>query len=102
MQWQDRILLDACLPLGLRSASKTFNVTADALEWIIAHQGASFVEFVIHYFDHFLLGGSRHNRSMPEFLGSISTTLPGCWISSIAGESIWPHYCPGLPGHPHR
>ena len=58
MQWQGAVFVDACLPFGLRSAPKIFNATADALEWIIAHQGASFVKFVIHYLDDFLLGGN--------------------------------------------
>ena len=62
MRWQDSVFVDACLPFGLRSAPKIFNATADALEWIIAHQGVSFVEFIIHYLDDFLLGGSPHTE----------------------------------------
>ena len=38
MRWQDRLFVDACLPFGLRSAPRIFNDTADALEWMIAHE----------------------------------------------------------------
>ena len=62
MQWKDSVFVDACLLFGLRSAPKIFNATAVALEWIIAHRGASFVEFIIHYLDDFLLRGSPHTE----------------------------------------
>ena len=63
MQWQDKVFIDACLPFRLRSAPKIiFNARADALEWIIADQGVSFVEFIIHYLDDFLLEGSPHTE----------------------------------------
>jgi hypothetical protein len=42
---------------------KIFNATADALEWIIANEGESFMEFVIHYLDDFLFGGSPNSDS---------------------------------------
>ena len=58
MRWQDRLFVDACLPFGLRSAPKIFNATADALEWIIANESRDFGEFVLHYLDDFLFGGS--------------------------------------------
>ena len=58
MRWQDRLFIDACLPFGLRSAPKIFNATADALEWIIANESRDFEEFVLHYLDDFLFGGS--------------------------------------------
>ena len=68
VQWQGTVFVDACLPFGLRSAPKIFNATADALEWIIARQGASFVEFIIHYLDDFLLGGSPHTEACQKSL----------------------------------
>ena len=51
MEWQGLLFVDTCLPFGLRSASKLFNVTADHLEWILLNQG---VTFLLHYFDDFL------------------------------------------------
>ena len=63
MRWQNKVFVDTCLPFGLRSAPKIFSATADALEWIIANEGQSFVEFVIHYLDDFLFGGSPGSAS---------------------------------------
>ena len=63
MQWQGRTFIDTCLPFGLCLAPKIFNATADALKWIIADQGRSFLEFVLHYLDDFLLGGSPGSDS---------------------------------------
>ena len=35
MEWQGAIYIDTCLPFGLRSAPKLFNVLADILEWVL-------------------------------------------------------------------
>ena len=61
MRWRDRVLVDTCLPFGLRSAPKIVNATADTLEWMIANEGKDVVEFVIHYLDDFLFGGSLNS-----------------------------------------
>ena len=58
MRWRDRVFVDTCLPFGLRSAPQIFNATADALEWIIANEGRTFLEFTAHYLDDFLFRGS--------------------------------------------
>jgi len=55
MQWDKWIFIDSCLPFGLRSALKLFNIMADLLTWILHEQG---VIFVIHYLDDFLTIGS--------------------------------------------
>ena len=54
MVWQDSLFIDTCLPFGLRSAPKLFNILADLLEWILLNQG---VTFVLHYLDDFLTMG---------------------------------------------
>ena len=41
MSWSDGIYIDTCLPFGLRSAPKLFNVMADLLGWILQQQGVS-------------------------------------------------------------
>lgn len=41
MQWQGQYFMDTCLPFGLRSAPKIFTAVADALQWILSHQGGS-------------------------------------------------------------
>ena len=75
MQWQGEMLIDTCLPFGLRSAPKIFNALADAFEWIITDQGASRVEFVLHYLDDFLFIGSPHGNTCQE---SLSLALRLC------------------------
>ena len=48
MEWRGGIFIDTCLPFGLRSAPKLFNLMADLLEWILQEQG---VTFLLHYLD---------------------------------------------------
>lgn len=70
IMWGDRIYIyiDATLPFGLRSAPNFFNALADALEWIMQHQGA---ENVWHYLDDFLVAGSPHTEECMFFLQTI-------------------------------
>ena len=35
MEWEGKLYIDTCLPFGLRSAPKPFNILADFLEWIL-------------------------------------------------------------------
>ena len=39
MRWRNGIFIDTCLPFGLRSSSKLFNILADLLAWILVRQG---------------------------------------------------------------
>lgn len=54
MKWNNEVYLDTCLPFGLRSAPRLFNVLADLLEWILQQKG---VTFSLHYLDDFLTAG---------------------------------------------
>ena len=54
MRWNDGVYIDTCLPFGLRSAPKLFNILADMLAWIAKQNGVS---FLIHYLDNFLTMG---------------------------------------------
>ena len=54
MKWKDAVYIDTCLPFGLRSAPRLFNILADLLTWSGQHRGVS---FVIHYLDDFLTVG---------------------------------------------
>jgi len=38
MEWKGSIYIDTCLPFGLCSAPKLFNILADLLEWILVNQ----------------------------------------------------------------
>ena len=55
MRWRDHIYIDTCLPFGLRSAPKLFNILADLLEWIAKNRG---VTCLLHYLDDFLTVGA--------------------------------------------
>ena len=54
MRWNDGVYIDTCLPFGLRSAPKLFNLLADMLAWIAGQNGVS---FLLHYLDDFLTIG---------------------------------------------
>ena len=54
MEWRGGIYIDTCLPFGLRSAPKLFNILADLLEWILCEQG---VPYLLHYLDDYLTMG---------------------------------------------
>ena len=57
MEWCNSIYLDTCLPFGLRSAPKLFNILADLLEWITSKRSVS---VCLHYLDDFLTMGPQH------------------------------------------
>ena len=63
------MLLDLTLAVELSRTQlpKSFNATADALEWMIARRGC--VEFIIHYLDNFLFGGNPSSNSCAILLG---------------------------------
>ena len=54
MEWKGGIYINTCLPFGLRSAPKLFNLMADFLEWILQEQG---VTNLLHYLDDYLTLG---------------------------------------------
>jgi len=56
MKWCKLLYIDMCLPFGLRSAPKLFNILADLLSWIMEQKGVS---SIMHYLDDFDLGSSR-------------------------------------------
>ena len=54
IEWKQPIYTDTCLPFGLRSAPKLFNILADLLYWVTTQQG---VTLFMHYLDDFLMFG---------------------------------------------
>ena len=56
MQWQGQLLVDGCLPFGLRSAPLLFTVAADLLQWAMCKRGATWIR---HYIDDFITLGAR-------------------------------------------
>ena len=54
ISWNNSIYIDLCIPFGLCSAPKLFNVAADLLQWIAEYNG---VIPLLHYLDDFLILG---------------------------------------------
>jgi len=54
VNWKNSIYIDHCIPFGLRSAPKLFNILADLLSWIAQNAG---VPYLIHYLDDYLTMG---------------------------------------------
>ena len=55
MKWKKQLYIDTCLPFGLRSAPKLFNILADLLSCILENMGVS---PLLHYLDDFLTLGT--------------------------------------------
>ena len=72
MQWKEGVYIDTCLPFGLRSAPKLFNILADFLAWIAGQHGLS---FLIHYLDDFLTMGPP---SSPTCQRNLDTLVQIC------------------------
>ena len=56
MQWQGQLLVDGCLPFGLRSAPLLFTVAADLLQWVMSKRGVTWIR---HYIDDFIMLGAE-------------------------------------------
>ena len=71
------LYIDTCLPFGLRSVPKLFNILADLLTWILEHMGVS---PIMHCFDNsFDDGPTGHfclSPKSPSSPGSMPS--PGC------------------------
>lgn len=68
MRWDQHIFIDTCLPFGLRSAPKLFNILADLLSWILERQQ---VAPVLHYLDDFLTMGPQQSSTCSDNLTMI-------------------------------
>ena len=68
MLWQDELFIDTCLPFGLRSAPKLFNILADLLAWILQQQG---VTPILHYLDDFLIIGPPASNTCLKHLNHL-------------------------------
>ena len=76
MRWKNQIYVDTCLPFGLRSAPKLFNILADLLSWILEQQG---VTPILHYLDDFLLMGPPQSPACQDNLSTVT------WVCSLLG-----------------
>ena len=71
MAWNGSIYVDTCLPFGLRSAPKIFNILADLLQWCLQQQGVS---HVMHYLDDFLMLGPPSSNQCHQNLDIFKQT----------------------------
>ena len=69
MKWRQQLYIDTCLPFGLRSAPKLFNVLADLLTWILEQNG---VQPIMHYLDDFLTLGPPDSPICSHNLNTIT------------------------------
>ena len=82
MEWKGQLLVDTCLPFGLRSAPLLFTAVADALEFMIRQKG---VEDIGHYLDDFVVLGPPGS----EVCGTGLQVAMG--MSEEAGLPVAPH-----------
>ena len=73
MKWNNQIFIDTCLPFGLQSAPKLFNVLANLLSWILEQQQ---VTPVMHYLDDFFTLGPCDSPLCANNLQSSSLGIP--------------------------
>lgn len=84
MAWDDSIYVDTCLPFGMRSAPKLFNVAADLLQWGMQQQGVS---YIMHYLDDFLTFGHPSSAECQNNLDTIMHTCSSLGVP-LAAEKI--------------
>jgi len=65
MKWRGNVYIDHCIPFGLQSAPKLFNILANLLAWIMENTGVS---YLIHYLDDYLTMGSRESTRCQQNL----------------------------------
>lgn len=85
MRWKKQIYVDTCLPFGLRSAPKLFNIMADLLSWILEQR---MVRPVLHYLDDFLTIGPQDSPLCANNLQKIKDTCSMLGIP-LALERRW-------------
>ena len=88
MKWNGEVYLDSCLPFGLRSAPRLFNILADLLEWILQQEGVS---PCLHYLDDFLTVGPPQSSLCQQNLDTIQQVCEWLGIplalDKVAGPS---------------
>ena len=84
MRWRDKIYIDGCLPFGLHSAPKLFNILADLLCWIANQRGVS---CILHYLDDFLIIGPPDSPACKKNLNTFIQLCDSLGIP-LASEKI--------------
>ena len=87
MRWSDKIYIDGCLPFGLCSTPKPFNILADLLCWIANQRGVS---CILHYLDDFLIIGPPDSPACKQNLNTFIQLCDSLEIS-LASERLKVH-----------
>ena len=83
MSWNNALYIDTCLPFGLRSAPKLFNLLADFLAWVLEQKGVE----TLHYLDDFLLVGPPTSNRCGKDLEEVKSTCE--WLGiPLAMEKV--------------
>jgi len=90
MEWQKNIFIDTCLPFGLRSAPKLFNILADLLSWITTQRG---VTCSIHYLDDFLMMGPPRSTACQKNLDIFKHTCEELGVPLATEKVEGPSTC---------
>ncbi len=87
MEWDGRIYVDPCLPFGLRSAPKIFNVVADGLCWCLRQAG---IQFVLHYLDDFIIVAPPDTDECARSVTILEETCAKLGVPMAPGKSEGP------------
>ena len=90
MKWNEGIYIDTCLPFGLRSAPKLFNILADLFSWILGQQAAS---PTIHYLDDYLTMGPAGKPNCFNNLNTMMNTAKYLGIPLAMDKVEGPSHC---------
>ena len=82
--------IDTCLPFGLRSIPKLFNILVDLLTWMLDRQG---ILPVIHYLDDFLTMGPALSDKCQENLAAIQHLCTDLRIPLAQEKLEGPTHC---------
>ena len=90
LHWNNNLYIDTCLPFGLRSAPKLFNILADLLTWMLIREGVS---SVIHYLDDFLTMGPDRSNKCQENLAIIQKLCSDLGVPLAQEKLEGPTHC---------
>ena len=87
MQWEGNIYVDKVLPFGLRSVPIIFSVVADALQWMMLQEGASWVGY---YLDDFITMGPASSEECQMNMTIMESTCGKAGIPHQDLKNGWP------------
>ena len=89
MRWNNQIYIDTCLPFGLRSAPRLFNVLADLLSWILMQHG---ILPLVHYLDDFLTMGPADSTICHDNFSTIQRFCQELGIPLASDKLVGPSH----------